>query len=423
MSRAYFLPLALAALAPTHEASGQDNTRPLTDAPVQQPGVQFEFKHHFGDRDLQGRNMGQTALADLNGDGKLDFITGEQRGDIFWYEYRALDDWDRHLLGRKSPSDVGGAAMDVDGDGQMDFVAGGAWYENPGPQREREFARHIFDPELNSVHDLIVGDIDGDGRMDIVTMADTRRFPHNELRWYSIPQNPQEHWVPTRIGEPTHSGISLGDIDGDGDLDVVRSNVWFENLDEGTAWRGHKMTEPWGADHPEFAVNATQTETVDINGDRRLDVVICDGENPGSRIAWLEAPEDPRGGQWKAHHLPRSDDDPRGALHSLKLADFNNDGRLEILTVEMERFPGRRPPRWFIWENVDGVGTFREHVILDANLGGHETVVGDVDGDGDVDICSKPWTPNADNAAGGKSHFSYLENLLRQRTPGAPPGD
>lgn len=378
---------------------------------LEQASAQFVFQHHFGDADLPGRNMGQTDLADLTGNGKLDFITGEQGGTIYWYEYRGDSDWKRHVLGRSSPSDVGGAALDVDGDGHIDFVTGGAWYQNPGDPSEREFIRHVFDPELNSVHDIVIGDINGDGKLDVVTMADTRRSSDNELRWYSIPENPRDRWVATRIGPSTHSGISLGDIDGDGDLDVVRSNVWFENAGAGEKWQMHTMTEPWGAAEPVFAVNATQTETADLNGDGRLDIVICDGENPNSQIAWLEAPADPRDGEWEEHPLPRSDDAPRGALHSLKLADFNGDGRLEILSVEMERFPGAKPPRWFIWENVDGKGTFAEHVILDASLGGHETVVGDVDGDGDIDICSKPWTANRNNGNGGKSHFSFLENL------------
>jgi hypothetical protein len=50
-------------------------------------------------------------------------------------------------------------------------------------------------------------------------------------------------------------------------------------------------------------------------------------------------------------------------------------------------------------------------VILDANLGGHEAVAGDVDGDGDLDICAKPWEPRKANAVGGKNHFDYLENV------------
>ena len=122
-----------------------------------------------------------------------------------------------------------------------------------------------------------------------------------------------------------------------------------------------------------------------------------------------------REGAWIAHPLPRQDEAFLGALHSLKLADFNNSGRLDIFTVEMERFPGARPPRWFIWENL-GQGRLKQHIILDANLEGHEAVVGDVDADGDIDVCSKPWAASETNALGGKAHFSYLENLLVPRS-------
>jgi hypothetical protein len=372
------------------------------------PNVAAEllFRHHFGDRDLPGRNMGQTDLADLDRDGDLDFITGEQNGRIFWYEHQAADKWVRRDLGDNSPSDVGAAALDVNGDGWVDFVTGGAWYENPKSPREKPFVRHVFDPALAAVHDLILGDVDGDKRLDVLTMSD-----RNDVRWYAVSATPGARWTQTPIGQAVHSGISLGDLDKDGDLDVVRSNVWFENLHRGQRWTMHKMTEPWGAKDPPFAVNATQTATVDLNRDGWLDVVICDGENPSSKIAWLEAPPDPRSGGWKTHPLPRGDEAPRGALHTLHVADFDNDGDSDIFTVEMERFPGARAPRWFIWENSDGKGKLIERVILDANLGGHEAVVGDVDTDGDLDICSKPWSPRKGNALGGKSHFDYLENI------------
>jgi hypothetical protein len=111
--------------------------------------------------------------------------------------------------------------------------------------------------------------------------------------------------------------------------------------------------------------------------------------------------------------LPAGDEDARGAYHSLAVADFDNDGDLDVFTVEMEAIPGARLPRWFIWENVDGKGAqFVERIILDAGLGGHEAVVADVDGDGDLDICSKLWRPRKDNANGGRNHADYLENLL-----------
>src|SRR6185295_15713025 len=168
--------------------------------------------------------------------------TGEQNGRIFWFEYRGPDNWVKHELGVDSPSDVGGAALDVNRDGWPDFVAGGAWYENPKTPRDKPFIRHVFDERLRAVHDLVVGDVNGDGRPDVLTMPD-----QNDLRWNEIPNDPLRPWQPTRIGESVHAGISLGDIDGDGDLDVVRSNVWFENTDHGKSWTMHTMTEPWGA--------------------------------------------------------------------------------------------------------------------------------------------------------------------------------
>ena len=172
------------------------------------------------------------------------------------------------------------------------------------------------------------------------------------------------------------------------------------------------MTEPWGGTSQPWEKNATQTRTVDIDKDGHLDVVIADGENRKARIAWLEAPDDPKTGKWKTHFLPRNDQAARGAFHSLHVGDFNGDGKPDIFTVEMESVPGDKAPRWFLWENL-GSGRFKEYVILDANLGGHEAVVGDVDGDGDLDICSKPWRASKTNANGGRVHFDFLENLSK----------
>ena len=151
------------------------------------------------------------------------------------------------------------------------------------------FTRHVFDAKLAAVHDVIVGDLNNDNQPDVLTMSDK-----NDLRWYHIPDVPNGRWRRQTIGRVRSFGYRVpGDIDGDNDLDVVRSNVWFENKDDGKNWTMHRMSEPSGADQSSFAVNATQTETVDLNRDGRLDVIICDGENPSSKIAWLEAPKDP----------------------------------------------------------------------------------------------------------------------------------
>nr|MBP8259380.1 VCBS repeat-containing protein [Verrucomicrobiota bacterium] len=129
-------------------------------------------------------------------------------------------------------------------------------------------------------------------------------------------------------------------------------------------------------------------------------------------IGWLEN-IDSKGGAWKLHELPASDSTPRGAYHSLIVADFDNDRDMDVFSCEMEGIPGDRQPRWFIWENADAKGgRFIEHVILDAQLGGHMAVAGDVDRDGDLDIVSKLWRSRKDNANEGKNHIDLLENLL-----------
>ena len=54
-----------------------------------------------------------------------------------------------------------------------------------------------------------------------------------------------------------------------------------------------------------------------------------------------------------------------------------------------------------------------EHVILDINLGGHATVVGDVPGNGRLDMMSKPWQASEKNAVAGKIFVLFLENVSR----------
>jgi hypothetical protein len=139
---------------------------------------------------------------------------------------------------------------------------------------------------------------------------------------------------------------------------------------------------------------------------------MTENEIRAGKIAWLEN-VDGKGTGWSVHPLTAGDPADRGAYHSLAVADFDLDGDPDIFTVEMEGVPGTALPRWFIWENRDGKGAdYLERVILDTGLGGHEAVVADADGDGDLDIASKLWRPRPDNGNEGRNHADYLENLL-----------
>ena len=154
-----------------------------------------------------------------------------------------------------------------------------------------------------------------------------------------------------------------------------------------------------------------RTAVADLDGDGKLEIVMADADIVDSKVAILKN-ADGKGGRWIKVQLPQSF--TYGSLHSLAVADFNGDGRLDIVVNEQEELlpAGRENPRWILWENRGG-GSYLEHIILDSKLGGHELQVGDVDGDGDVDICSKAWGPRPWNGNAGKMHVDFLENLLR----------
>jgi hypothetical protein len=350
-----------------------------------------------------GRKMGQTSLADIDKDGDLDWVAGCNGGDIWWFEYKAPDEWVRHAIGTKAPTDVGGTAFDVDGDGWIDQVSGAAWFRNTHKPRTEPFRRYANG--AISTHDNVAADVDGDGKLDLVAMSDRAG-----LFWYTIPADPTKPWEAHKVGPSVHGGVDprgVGDLDGDGDSDIVRSTGWYENLDgKGLRWKWHANIA--GGSGGRFK-DTTKSWILDLDRDGDNDVVLTDADAEGGtgRAHWFEN-ADGRGRKWVRHPIAAK----KGDLHSLAVADFDNDGDADVFSGEGPlgtSAPGREH-QWYVWENLDGKGgSWKEHVIL-AGKRCHEGMAGDVDGDGDVDICSKPWN--------GSLHV-YLRNLLVE-TGGKP---
>jgi hypothetical protein len=332
---------------------------------------------------------------------------------LYWFEFRNATNWVQHLVGTDYQSDVGLAALDVDGDGWTDLVCSGVWYRNTGRPASEPFERIVFATNAAGAHDILAADIDGDSRPDLVMMGD-ERTQLKALAWFKIPADPRQPWERHDIGPAVHGAITPGgvaDLDGDGDLDVVRADTWFENKDgKGLVWVAHANI-PFGRVGP-FG-KCVRTAIVDVDGNGKKSVVMADADITDCRVVIL-GNEDGKGGRWSKTELPHSF--TYGSLHSLAVADLNGDGRPDILANEQEELlpPGRENPRWVVWENL-GEGRFAEHILLDQKLGGHELQVGDVDGDGDIDICSKAWGVRAWNGNGGRMHVDFLENFLKSR--------
>jgi hypothetical protein len=201
----------------------------------------------------------------------------------------------------------------------------------------------------------------------------------------------------------------------------VRTNLWFENVrGDGTHWVQNPIgpnTPPPPDFQPPFAFDATYSVVCDMNGNGFNDIVFTDAEIPGGTIWWMENVHG-HGMAWRRHEIAPGftvqdgEKFRRGAYHSLYVGDLDGDGDLDVFSCEMEGVGGERPPRFYIWENLDGKGgAWQEHVILDANLGGHAAMVGDVTGNGLPDILAKPWNAQSTNALGGKMFVVFLENV------------
>ncbi len=343
-----------------------------------------------------GMRMGQTALVDIDKDGKLDWVVG-QSGKMWWFQYVAPDTWIQHDIGEGARTDVGGTAFDIDGDGWIDVVAGTAWYRNTGRPREERFERYETGAIAN--HDMVAADIDGDGKLDVVACSDDKRHPY--LVWYKIPDNPREKWIEHRIGPGIHGGVDpmgVGDLTGNGHNDVVRGDMWFENADgKGTKWIEHAVLTPPDGSRPERYGLALKTWVCDLTGNGEMDIIQAEADTPDGRVFWWE--NKGKGRAWQFHLI--SANHTNQDFHSLAVADFNNNGCLDV-------FSGGGPlskdtQKCFIWENLDGKGRqWKEHLILEGKRC-HEAKAADVDGDGDIDIATKPWN--------GSLHI-YLRNML-----------
>lgn len=178
---------------------------------------------------LDDNHLWSAGIVDIDNDGDHDFVIGTAIGDIFIFENQGNFKFKKYLVGENALTDRGAVIIDVDGDGLLDIVAGATWFKNSG-----DFNKKFIRYENGGIYayDMIKGDINSDGKEEIIAMSS-----QEGLFWYDFAKNPYKKWIRNRIDDGITCGIypaGLGDINKDGKIDIVRSNVWYENqLEDG----------------------------------------------------------------------------------------------------------------------------------------------------------------------------------------------
>jgi hypothetical protein len=316
------------------------------------------------------------AVGDLRGVGRDAIIVASSAGGpLVWYEHPG---WERHVIAPSGKWSCDAAVVDMDGDGDLDVVISqwydGArieWYENPRPDGDP--ARDPWPCHRIGglrAHDVEIGDIDGDGELEIATRDQNEQGDHIVVWKRSGLDEWQHRIVPCPAGE----GLALGDLDGDGRLELVIGGRWYDATGDILAceWTEHVFAE-W----PPDAV----VKVADMDGDGRDEVVLTRSE--GHRgVSWFEAPRGGEEGPWTEHVV----DDDVDYAHSLVLADLTGNGLLDIATAEMHQ---SRRKRVLAYLNL-GDGSWERHIL--AETGSHNMCAADVTGRGRMGVIGANWS-------------------------------
>ncbi len=252
---------------------------------------------------------------------------------------------------------------------------------------------------------LAAGDLDSDGDLDLVV-----GFGYG-VAWWENTGGDGSAWTEYSIDSTIHhvTGVAAVDLDFDGDLDALASVSsegevrWYENLGSGAAWVTHTIDAA--------VAGASSVSASDLDGDGDIDALATAFD--GDTVSWWSN-DDGLGLSWTAHTIDASFDGARGGL----VADIDGDGDLDVAAGAFYD----DQIAW--WENTGGAASaWTEHLVATGLDGFQQLAVGDIDRDGDLDLAGTTffddtvrWWENSDGAGSSWSVHTISSTLTRPRS-------
>jgi hypothetical protein len=308
----------------------------------------FERKELTSEYYSEGANGG-----DFNRDGQGDVVYGP-----YWFEGPAFEK--KHEIYAPAPQNKEGYSdhffawtYDFDGDGWTDVFTVGFpgtpafVYKNPGKtEADQHWAKHeVFDWVSNESPHLT--NIVGDERPELVCTRDGF-FGFATIDW----ERPLERWTFHAISEQVADkrfghGLGVGDLNGDGRLDVIHSQGWLEQPEqdaESSRWRPRQAAFT-------TAYGGAEMYAYDVDGDGDNDVITSVAAHDFG-LAWYERTGEGDDATFEQHLIMGSHpaENKYGVLftelHSVALADVDGDGLKDIVTGKTYYSHHKQSPMW-----------------------------------------------------------------------------